>query len=356
MVVIEKIIDQTIDSEGMVGDIPFGADMFKDATFKGNSLCVHNKRVYYLCHKITSYVHSYVYSGGIDTSLLDRYDLIFLHEMNEYSVEIVRRIIPIWSGRRLVMVSEAWEDMLPFLPDIEGVECFFYPSLSEADRRILSEGFHPLHVMEGSSHAEGLERLRFPLFLYDEVMALSFMFSNLRHQGDLNPGKNFFVLDGFYGNLGLFAFFEAAKAVLCYAVAKGYTPVAHVTRAGGIYSDYQGDEIWTKFFADPGGISFEEVSKSQNVTYSPGFYNGTVMNEIMKRLAKEANEGSTERSTGCRFDPESPLINILKPLGSVSRHLPSRLRFLPPSSQPFLPQDPSRRAYARQEPLPSSRL
>lgn len=53
-----------------------------------------------------------------------------------------------------------------------------------------------------------------------------------------------------------------------YVKAKGMVPVVRLTMSGNsFYSDFEGDDIWSKFFNQPEGYTLEEVIHSANVYF-----------------------------------------------------------------------------------------
>ena len=42
----------------------------------------------------------------MDVSFLDRYESMALVRLNEYSVELFRRAVPLWHGKELFLVGE----------------------------------------------------------------------------------------------------------------------------------------------------------------------------------------------------------------------------------------------------------
>ena len=124
---------------------------------------------------------------------------------------------------------------------------------------------------------------------YEEVMSFTYMFSDYRSLGSLNHDKKFFVIDGYYNKLGLFTIFSKIVTCAKYVKAKGMVPVVRLTMSGNsFYSDFEGDDIWSKFFNQPEGYTLEEVIHSANVYFSPGFYNGSVQSTIMENISEDA--------------------------------------------------------------------
>ena len=287
MVVIDK--DENIDINNVTDDmcVKYGPDMFYEArpviAKYGYSVGKDELHTIILKDKDNTYVHKYKYSGGVDMWLLNQYDCIFLHDCNEFSVELCKQVFMLWSGKRLVLVGDNWNDIIPFLPDID-IECWYEPILTQDRLDNLSIGMKCLHIMYGIPHSEPMDRYKQGIVYYDEVMALTFMFSDYREEGELNNNKKFFVINGFYGSLGLFTLLSKVETCALYAKNKGFVPVIRLTRMNGsFYSDYSGDDVWDKFFNQPEEYTIEEIMKSKHVYYSPGFYNGTVMSGIMKK-------------------------------------------------------------------------
>ena len=105
---------------------------------------------------------------------------------------------------------------------------------------------------------------------YDDVMALTFMFSYVISPGCLNPDKKFFVIDGVFAEEGIFGIWDKMFAAARYALAKGYLPVFQIVSSDGHrYSDAPGEDIWTKFFLQPGGYTMKEVHNSSYLALSP---------------------------------------------------------------------------------------
>ena len=276
------------------GDIrlAYGPDMFincRSIVNKYGYAIAENKetdQVYILREEVTTYIHTYRYCGELDMWFLDRYDCLFLHDCNEYSVELCRNVLDKWNGKRLVLVGKNWEDMIPQLPDLPEIDCYYEETLQEDRCQELTRGMESLHVMTGLPHEEKLERLELGMMYYDEIMSFTFMFSDYRQLGTNYADKKFFVMDGLYGSLGLFTLFNKAVIGAKYAKSRGFIPVIQVKRGrGSIYQNVPGEDIWEKFYNQPEGYSVEEVMNSQHVYFAPVFYNGSVQSWIMNQVA-----------------------------------------------------------------------
>jgi hypothetical protein len=236
----------------------------------------------------TTYIHSYACSGEIDLWFIDQYDCMFLMGCNEYSVELIRSALRLWKGGRLVMVGRDWENLIPMLPDLPGKECFYEEALDQDRLSELTDGKKPLYVNIGLPHEEAMDRYEQGIMTYDEVMSFLFLFSDQRNLGEENPDKKFFVVDGYYGKLGLFALFGKAVSVANYAKSRGFIPVIRILRSGhSFYSDFENDDIWSKFYNQPEGYTVEEVMHSKHVFFSPGFYNGSIQSNLMDHMSSQ---------------------------------------------------------------------
>jgi hypothetical protein len=238
----------------------------------------------------TTYVHNYTYSGSADLWFLDQYDVLLLYGCNEYSVELCLSALRLWKGKKVVFVGREWQYIIDLLPDIDGKKCIWEDEIIEEDKAKITEGEMFLEIKSFMPHEETLDRYNRGIMSYDEVMAFTFLFSDKREFGEKNPNINFCVIDGNYGNLGIFALYEKAISLARYTKAKGFIPVIAINNELGeisIYQDSQGDEIWTKFFNQPEKFSLDEVMQSKNVYFTPFLYNARIMQYIMDGYCKE---------------------------------------------------------------------
>lgn len=131
-----------------------------------------------------SYWHHYKYSGGVDMWFLDEYECIFLHGCNEYSVELCQTVMRLWKGQRLVLVGKEWDGLIPMLPDLPGIECFYEEAIYNERIQELTETRRSLHIVHGIPQAESIQRYEMGIMTYDEVMSFAFMFSDYRELGE----------------------------------------------------------------------------------------------------------------------------------------------------------------------------
>ncbi len=298
MIVIDNSkYDEAINKlgKGSNGRVKISVDMFMEARNiivqeeyaiaideEGNDVAVFR-------WEYTTYIHNYVYSGGADLEFLNRYEVLFLRDCNEYSVELCLGALKLWRGHRIVFVGDNWKYLIEQLPEIEGKECLWEDELDDFGIKELSASKKYLDVIVGSPYEEKMDRYYNNIMTYDEVMTFTFIFADKRNLGPKNPNKNFFIVDARYGNLGLFGYYYKAVSLARYAKKKGFIPIICIKNESGelsLYQDFRGDDIWGKFFCQPEGYSLQEVMKSRNVTFSPPFYNARILQTIMDEYSK----------------------------------------------------------------------
>lgn len=269
-----------------------------DMFFRAKKLCMNfgcsvavdeegNNRAV-LRERFSTYVHSYSYTYEPDMWFLDEYTCIFLHDCNEYAVALCSTFAKYhWKGSRLILTGSSWEGLIPSLPDLPEIECYYEPELTEESMDRLSDGKKSLHVIFGIPHEETMDRYEQGIMTYDEVMSFTFLFADHRELGEKHPDKAFFVMDGYYGKLGLFAMYDKTVCGARYAKSKGFVPVIRLKRASdGMYQDENREDVWGKFFCQPEGYSIEEVMESRHVFFAPGFYIGSIQSRIMNQKSK----------------------------------------------------------------------
>lgn len=239
--------------------------------------------------KIPSYYeHFYRYNGEIDLSFLNRYDCIVLYGLNEYSIEIYKKVLPLWKGSKVYLIHPEWRDYLDLFPKLFGVqvhilECaeeYFEKNEEADDKRVL-------HVVEYLPQNEDNSRYEEGIMCYDEVMILTFMFSYVIHPGVKNQGRKFFVIDGCYIIEGVYGIWLKVFTAARYALSKGYIPAFKIISSdSNIYSDYECDDIWNKFFLQPEGYTIEEVLQSSYLALSPNMNLLNTMRYIMDEVSK----------------------------------------------------------------------
>lgn len=299
MVIIDNSkYDEAIKKIGNAnsGRLPWNLDMFKNAediiADYGYAIVQDDNGtdIAVLCWNATSYLHDYAYTGEIDTEFLDDYDILFLHDCNEFSVELCRTGLQHWKGHTLVLLGENWQFAVDDLPELEGKNCIWQDKLLADFFSDITKDSTYLHVVTGDPHEEPMDRYNEHVMLYDEVMTFTYFFANKLSPGKLNPDKKFLVFDAHYGYLGIFNVFNKSLACMKYVAKKGFIPVPKITdRRGplGIYQNTKADDFWAMFYEYPEDYKLEEVFRSQNVYAAPFFYNGSIMTRLMNDYGKD---------------------------------------------------------------------
>lgn len=232
----------------------------------------------------STFCFEYQYAANPDMWFLDQYDCVLLNGCNESSVALVRSAFPLWGGKRLVLIGNDWNGIIDELPDLPGIECYQVDIVDDDTLGSYIEDMKYLIVISGIPHNEELTRYNNGIVYFDEVMSLTYMFSDKRHLGNDDYDKKFCVVDTEISNLGLFAIYGKLSTTLRYIKARGRIPVVNITRSDrSFYSDYQGDEIWNKFFEQPEGYTYDDIKNSTDVCVTPYFYTGTVQEYIMSQ-------------------------------------------------------------------------
>lgn len=203
-------------------------------------------------------------------------------------MELYKKAIPLWRGNRLFLIGAEWNHYMDVLPQYGHVQVKILEQLSE---EIFDNGNQDkskiLYVNEFLPQNESLERYHNGILCYDEVMTLTFMFSHVIHPGVKNPDKRFFKIDGYFRIEGVVGIWNKVFTAARYALAKGYLPFFEIDSSDdSMYSDYKGDDIWNKFFLQPGGYDLQEVHQSQSLTLSPNMNALTILRHIMDQVSE----------------------------------------------------------------------
>lgn len=257
---------------------PYGVPMpVKDE--EGNCVAIINKISTY-------YEHFYRYDGGIDVSFLNRYNCLVLHAMNEASVEIYKRVLPLWTGREVYLIGSEWRDYMDVFPKLHNVQVTILDEEEFPDNFGEGDGRKVLHAVEWLPMNEDNSRYQDGYICYDELMILTFMFSYVIHPGNENPDKKFFLIDGCFVIEGIYGIWLKVFTAARYALSKGYIPAFKIVSSDlNIYSDYEYDDIWNKFFLQPEGYTLEEVLKSSYLALSPNMNLLNTMRYIMDEVS-----------------------------------------------------------------------
>lgn len=278
---VDLTIPKTEDTFKLAASMPYDVIM---PVMDSNGQCVS------ILKKIwTYYKHYYHYDAEPDLSFLNRYDCICLMKINEYSVVLYQHAISRWQGKRVFLVGEEWLDYLDLLPRYEEPQVTILPELTDEVINDISHDYTKvLYINEFLPTNDGISRYHQGIMSYDEIMTLTFLFSYVIHPGSKNPDKKFFLIDGYFRIEGLFGVWTKVFTAARYALAKGYLPVFEIVSSDdNMYSDYTGDDIWNKFFLQPGGYTLAEVHESSYLALSPNMNILTGMRYLMDEVSAD---------------------------------------------------------------------
>lgn len=274
--------------------IHLSADMFKEAFYRTENemrwiVCDDDGNYLTILKAIPSYyLHSYG-TGEVDVSFLNKYDALVFYGLNEYAVEIYRRALPKWTGRRVVLCGE-WPVVGDVLPGLADKEIILQSNWNENNNGMLLAGVsdNVLHIGDRLPRNEDPARLtRDRIIMLEELMTYTFCFSNVQHFGNENPDKKYFVIDGNFTIEGIFGIQDKAFAMAKYVKSKGYIPLFYIVNSTeNIYSDFLGDDIWGKFMNQADGHSIDEMRNAKNVCIGP---NSNCLS-IMRYMINEATD------------------------------------------------------------------
>ena len=234
--------------------------------------------------KYTYYDHAYNYSGEINTALLDRYDILFIYGLNDYAFELFRVALPKWTGHHIILCGE-WILMKDCLPDLPGKNIVIQSGWQEGTLFQGPDNSNELHITYGLPHNESFDRFdRRHVALFDEVMTYTFCFSNLTINQSAPPSeKKYFLIGGLFTIEGIFGIWDKVSCMARFAMSKGYTPLFSITQSDyNIYSDHPGDDIWSKFMRQPGGVDLSVLKNARYVVHSPNANCLSIMRHIME--------------------------------------------------------------------------
>lgn len=222
--------------------------------------------------QISYYTHEY---GGnldkIDRSVLELYDCVCLNGLNEYSFLMMREVLPDYRGR-IVLEGNFWAEWKKWFPEVFSREDVYIAESPEEKKR-LTDGFHTMNICFFLSNVAGTsERCRDGIFSYDEIMLLLYLFVNEKRLGKMNKGKKFYVMDARFAFQGLLSICHKLSVPCAYIKSKGYIPIIRIKSSyQSHYSDFVGEDIWSKFFVQPEKCSVQAYANSASVTFSSNF-------------------------------------------------------------------------------------
>lgn len=193
------------------------------------------------------------------------YQNLVLTDLTEYAFILLRDVLCDYAGR-IFCVGADWTDLKRLLPD---TDIMVVKDETELPAELSSQ--ETMYLSNFQSFMAGYEeRCAKGHFSYDEIMVLVYFFAYRKSFGNGNPDKKYYLIDPVFPMEGLMSICDKVQDVYAYAEANGYIPVMHLTQSNGtMYSDYDGDDIWKKFFIQPYGSSAESYRNAQNIWNFP---------------------------------------------------------------------------------------
>ena len=212
------------------------------------------------------YVHFYEkVNGAPDTRVFELYKDIVLIGVTEYAFILLRDALVDFQGR-IFCVGEDWIDFERLIPGRDNVT---YIADGELPKDLVKGETMYIHQFD-SFMAGYRERCAEGNFSYDEIMALVYFFSIFKSYGSEHEDKNFFLLNPVFPMEGLMSICDKLGDPYAYVKASGFIPVIRLTNSdGSMYSDYDGEDIWSKFFKQPYGAEADEWKNAAYVWESP---------------------------------------------------------------------------------------
>ena len=212
-----------------------------------------------------TYFHDYkIINCKPDTRIFSFYDIVVLVNVTEYSFLLLKDALAGYSGK-IFCIGTAWLEFQHFFSDRNNIE---YANKLE-DIIYSTVGKKTMYLKEFGSYSVGWrERCEQGIFSYDEIMTLVYFFSIRKSYGADYPEKKYYLVGSVFSTEGLMSICDKVSLSYAYAEANGFIPVIRVLHSK-MYSDFQGDDIWGKFFEQPYGKETLGWENAQNVWEPP---------------------------------------------------------------------------------------
>lgn len=214
-----------------------------------------------------TYFHDYkCINQPPDTRVFSLYDAVVLNNVTEYAFILLNDVLKDYKGL-VICVGRNWEEFQCLFSDRDNIE--YIESMEMLPPELFR--YKLMHLMAFKSHmADWEERCNLGFFSYDEILMLVYLFSIRKSYGEKYPEKMFYLVNPVFTREGLMSVCDKVQLPYAYAEANGFIPVINLTDSdNSIYSDYAGEDIWSKFFVQPYGKEAEEWSEAKNVWEIP---------------------------------------------------------------------------------------
>lgn len=230
---------------------------------------------------VNAYKHEYY---DIDAKLclwemIDQVGYINIDQFNQYSFEAYRICFSYNPQLKFICKDNLWVA----IKNILGLQNISFEEYSNTDALFL----YDMKKTREINDEIGLQsRVEKRIYSYDEFLHLLLFFANKKIFGNLYQDKNFFVIRDSFIIQGICSMKNIILDIANAVAFRGYIPVVDLSSSDlSIYSDYHGDEIWTKFFEQVSEYDLADVYSSYNVTIKPnGSTDFTIyyLNQILK--------------------------------------------------------------------------
>lgn len=214
---------------------------------------------------VNSYKHEY-YTIDINLCLweiVDQAKYINIDEFNQYSFEAYRLCILYNPLLNFVCKDKLWS----IVKDILDLNNISFEDSKKTDSICLCDIKKARLINDEMGLSERVEKR---IFSYDEFLHLLLFFANKTKFGCLNPDKNFYVIQDSFIIQGICSMKNIVLEIANMVASRGYIPIVDLSLSDlSIYSDYHGDEIWTKFFEQVSKYNLTDVYNSLHVTIKP---------------------------------------------------------------------------------------
>lgn len=214
-----------------------------------------------------AYIHNYkCINQPPDTRVFSLYDAVVLNSVTEHAFILLNNVLKDYEGL-VICVGKEWEEFLRLFPDRNNIE--YMESMEKFPPELFC--YKLMYLMEFASFMDGWEkRCDSGFFSYDEILMLVYLFSIRKSYGEKYPEKKYYLVNPVFNMEGLMSICDKVQLPYAYAEANGFIPVISLTNSNNsIYSDYAGEDIWSKFFVQPYGKEAEDWREAKNVWEFP---------------------------------------------------------------------------------------
>ena len=229
-----------------------------------------------------AYFHQYeAVTDYTDIRVFELYDNVVLIGVTEYGYVLLKDALSKYSGN-VICVGDDWNCFMRFIENSGNISV-----ISDIDSLPLgiAQG-KTMYITEFLSIMDGSKaRCEKGFFSYDEIMTLVYFFSYRISDSKNKQDEKFYLVNPIFPIEGLITICDKIQDPLAYAEVNGYIPIVSITHSNAsMYSDYEGEDIWTKFFIQPTGVESNELDKGREVYSYPRAYTSYPNRWLMRRI------------------------------------------------------------------------